>query len=73
MANVNARVYRTVQADQLDLIAFREYGISSRVTEVLFDFNYRIADNPIEMDAGIEVLLPPQTPVPLRTLIRLWD
>jgi len=57
----------------LDLLAFREYGISSKTTEVLFDVNYRIADNPILMPAGVMVTLPPQNPRALRELIRLWD
>jgi phage tail protein X len=67
------RVYTTIDGDELDLIAFREYGISSKVTEVLYDHNYRIADHPIQMPAGVEVLLPPQTPLKLREVIRLWD
>ena len=67
------RIYRTIDGDQLDLIGYREYGISSKVTEVLFDVNYRIADNPIEMPAGILVSLPPQSPLKLRQVIRLWD
>jgi phage tail protein X len=70
MAN---KVYRTIDGDMMDLIAFREYGISSQVTEVLYDVNYRIADNPIVMPAGIDVELPPQTPPSERSVIRLWD
>jgi len=70
MAN---RVYTTIDGDMLDLIAFLEYGISSKTTEVLYDVNYRIADNPIIMPAGIDVELPPQSPLPLRKVIRLWD
>lgn len=71
MADV--RVYTTIDADMLDLIAFKEYGISSKVTEVLLDQNYRIADYNIEMPAGVEVLLPPQTPPRERDVIKLWD
>ena len=67
------RTYRTIDGDALDLIAFREYGISSKVTEVLFDVNYRIADLPIEMPAGVLVLLPAQEPPVQRDVIRLWD
>lgn len=68
-----ARTYRTLDGDMLDYVAHREYGISSKVTEVLFDQNYRIADNPIQMPAGIVVELPPQEPPALRDVIRLWD
>ena len=67
------RIYRTIDGDMLDLIAHREYGISSKVTEVLYDHNYRIADLPMEMSAGVDVALPPQTPPSLRQIIRLWD
>jgi phage tail protein X len=67
------RTYTTIEEDALDLIAFREYGMSSETTEVLFDVNYRIADNPILMPAGIVVALPPQNPKALRQVIRLWD
>ena len=67
------RTYRTIDGDMLDLIAYKEYGISQRVTEVLYDVNYRIADNPIEFPAGVTVTLPRQTPPQLRNIIRLWD
>jgi len=67
------RVYRTIDGDEMDLIAHREYGVSSGVTEVLFDVNYRIADAPIQMPAGLLVELPPQQPKSLRQIIRLWD
>jgi phage tail protein X len=67
------RTYTTIDGDMMDLIAFREYGVSSKTTEVLLDENYRIADLPIEMPAGVEVELPPQTPPRIRDIIRLWD
>jgi phage tail protein X len=67
------RVYKTIDGDMIDLIAHREYGISSKVTEVLLDHNYRIADYPMEMPAGVDVELPPQNPVKLRDLIKMWD
>jgi len=67
------RRYQTIDGDMLDLVAYREYGISSGVTEVLMDYNYRIADYPIVMSAGVEVELPPQSPKKLRQIIRLWD
>ena len=70
MAN---RVYTTIDGDMLDLIAHLEYGISSKVTEVLYDVNYRVGDYPIVMPAGVDVELPPQTPPRLRNVIRLWD
>jgi phage tail protein X len=68
------RVYTTIEGDMLDLIAFREYGVSSKATEQLYDHNYRIADNPAEMPAGVDVELPRMTNLtPLRRIIRLWD
>ena len=67
------RTYRTIDGDMLDLIAYREYKMSSKTTEVLFDVNYRIADYPIQMPPGLIVELPPQSPPPLRDVIRLWD
>ena len=67
------RSYRTIDGDMLDLVCHREYGISSKVTEEVMDYNYRIADNPIVMSSGVEVLLPPQAPPSLRQIIRLWD
>ena len=67
------RIYRTIDGDAIDLICFREYGISSKTTEVVLDHNYRIADNPIQMPAGVDVALPPQEPPSLRSIIRLWD
>jgi phage tail protein X len=70
MAN---RTYTTIDGDMLDLIAYREYGVSSKVTEVLYDKNYRIANLPIELPGGVVVELPPQTPPRVRDVIRLWD
>ena len=68
------RVYRTIDEDEMDLIAYKEYGVSSGVTELLLDYNYRIADNPTKMPPGIDVYLPPLDPQPrLRQIIHLWD
>jgi phage tail protein X len=67
------KFYTTIDGDELDLIAFREYGVSSDVTEVLYDINYRIADNPIRMPFGVEVELPKQTPPALAKYIKLWS
>lgn len=67
------RTYKTIDGDMLDLIAFREYGTSSKTVEELYDKNYRIADHPLVMPAGVNVVLPPQSPPPLSKLIRLWD
>jgi len=67
------REYQTIDGDMLDLIAYLEYGISSQATEMLYDYNYRIADKPAQMSAGVKVLLPPYQPPRLRDLIRIWD
>ena len=68
------RGYRTTDGDMMDLIAFLEYGISSGATEMLYDYNYRIADNPAPMAAGVDVLLPPyDPPQALNQIIRIWD
>lgn len=67
------RQYRTLDGDSLDLVAHLEYGISSQMTEGLYDHNYRIADRPILMQAGVIVKLPPQEPPGENEVIRLWD
>lgn len=65
--------YRTIDGDMMDLLAFKQYGLSSLTTEVLLDVNYRIADNPIRMPSGIVVDLPPQRPPPEASIIKLWN
>ena len=68
------RAYLTIDGDALDLIAYREYGVSSNATEMLMDYNYRVADKAHPMDAGTIVLLPEYAPPrPLSSIIRLWD
>jgi phage tail protein X len=67
------KVYQTIDGDMLDLISYLEYGISSKVTEQLYDENYRIGDYRAPLPAGIDVELAPKTPPTLRQVIRLWD
>jgi phage tail protein X len=66
-------LYRTIEGDAWDLICYRQYGISSQVTEFFLDYNYRIADYPIVVPSGVVVALPPQTPPSERSVVHLWD
>ena len=59
--------------ERTNSIAWKEYGVSSPTAEVLYDVNYRIAEHPIQMGPGVDVLLPEQDPPPLREIRRLWD
>lgn len=64
-------VYRTVEGDVLDLIAYRELG-DERLVIAILKANPRLAEMPPVLPAGVEIELPEAGPVTPGETIRLW-
>ena len=72
-----AQTYTTQQGDMLDLIAWRHYGYHEGTVEAILAHwsNYRLAELPHVLPAGVVIVLPDlpsladRAPQP----VRLWD
>jgi phage tail protein X len=57
--------------EMIDEIVWRAYGKQSGFVEKVLDANYRLADNPEELPAGVVISLP--SLIINRPIKRLWD
>jgi phage tail protein X len=69
--------YRTKDSDMVDLICFRHYGRTAKVTEAVLAANPGLAARGPMLPAGVEIVLPDfgtpdKRPVEKET-IRLWN
>lgn len=71
------QTYTTLQGDMLDLIAYRHYGYHEGTVEAILAHwaNYRLADHPHVLPAGIVITLPelPSLGERMPQPVRLWD
>ncbi|UTH73354.1 tail protein X [Chromobacterium sp. IIBBL 290-4] len=69
------RAIRAMQGDTVDAIAWRVYGKTRGVVELLLQHNPGLAEHGPVLPSGARVLLPdlPADPAPAQTLINLWD
>lgn len=67
--------YITKAGDMLDLICYDHYGYSAGAVEQVLDYaaNYRLADQPEVLPAGITIYLPPLEAPTKEPLQRIWD
>lgn len=69
-----ADVYRTIDGDTVDLIAWRHYGRHAGTTEFLYEANRGLAFYPLVLPAGIEITLPDlPTAEPIQAAVSLHD
>lgn len=69
------RALRAMQGDSVDAIAWRVYGKTRGVVELLLQHNPGLADRGPVLPSGTRVQLPdlPADPAPAQILINLWD
>ena len=72
MADIN---YETRAGDMLDEICFNHYGYSSGAVEAVleYDKNYRLADYPELLPAGVIIYLPQLRAKTSDVPPRIWD
>ncbi len=67
-------VYTTIAGDVLDAICYQHYGTEHGTIEAVLTANYGLADQPVILPAGIQIVLPDLVAAePVSSAVNLWD